>query len=88
MVDYHKKYNKYKSKYLNLKKLIGGMDANLTDSPSSSLSLPVEIDPVREIVDYMLDKCAPILMKCMILKMIVGQLKVLWGTQEKMVEEV
>lgn len=55
MVDYQMKYFKYKSKYLNLKKLNGGMDTNLTDKPSTNLSSPVEIDPVQEIVEYMLD---------------------------------
>ena len=64
MVDYHKKYNKYKSKYLNLKKLIGGMNINPTASSSSILPSSVEIDPVREIVNYMLDVCGPVLMDC------------------------
>ena len=36
-MDYKKKYNKYKSKYLNIKKILGGSNNSMPSMPEEEL---------------------------------------------------
>lgn len=46
-MDYKKKYNKYKSKYLNIKKILGGSDNSMPSMPEDELYKPNQLSPLR-----------------------------------------
>ena len=60
MLNYHKKYLKYKLKYLNLKKIYGGSDydsdANVEDDNDSDANVEDELDYILEKVLENIDK--------------------------------